>query len=268
MIRVAHSPDNDDFFFFWAIEKKLIDLNGIEFCFEQHHTERLNQLAIAAKYDVIAISTATYPSVAAKYYILSSGASVGRNYGPVVVAKRPFSLNELNQLTIAIPGESTTAALVLKRLAPGAITKEIPIVPHSAVFQALASGEVDAAVLIHEGQILYQDQNLYLIVDLGKWWQQRFKLPLVLGINLISRDLDPEQRRLLASTISHSIRYAQEHITEACRYLQARSDKIEIRTNKLIEYLSMYANEDSLSLKADALLGLKELIPGASIELV
>jgi len=271
MIKVAHSPDNDDLFYFWPIVENLIELEGLSFSFESYHTEQLNVLAKENSFDVIAISTAVYSAISEKYLILSSGASVGRNYGPTLVSINNYSLEQLNSLVIGIPGPSTTAALVLKHLAPKAKTITIPILPYSAVFAALENKSVDAAVLIHEGQISYLEHGLNLVCDLGQWWFQQTSLPLVLGLNVISRKLESSTIAKTARVISRSIEFAYQNIDAACDYLQSLPDspakRAKLSNADLKKYLNMYANADSLKLTADAIKGIEKLLPDTKVQL-
>ncbi len=258
-INVAHSPDSDDFFLFWAILNERIDCEGLSFSFVAHDTHKLNQLAQTDNYDVIAISLATYPKVANKYLILPHGACFGRNYGPIVVAKKNYTIEELNTLTIGTPGKSTTAHNILKLVAPKAETKEIPIDPYSQIFEALAKDEINAALLIHEGQLTYKEHNLKLILDLGTWWNENMNLPLPLGVNLINKALPEELITKISRVIKRSISYGMSHQKEIVSALKDLAEERKIKDfneTRLNEYLGMYANTDSLELTEE----LKEAI--------
>ncbi len=249
MIHVAHSPDSDDYFLFWAIRENKINCEELLFSFSEYNTSELNARAAAGTDDIVAISTAAYLQCRENYLVLPSGASVGRNYGPVVVSKKSFLTENLNDLVIGIPGRTTTAARVLKLIAPQAQTVEFPITPYSAAFSALRQGEVDAILLIHEGQILYKEEGLKLIVDLGVWWDETFHLPLPLGINVIQRRLGDKTIEKACRVIAASILYGLSHKEEAVRYLQQinkERENFSCNEEDLYRYLSMYANEDSL----------------------
>jgi len=168
-ISLAYSVDADDAFMFHALRAGAIDTGPLRFTHRRDHTAALNRLAIDAGADVVAVSVGVYPAIAAHYQMLPHGASVGRGFGPVVVARRPLAASDLAGLRVGIPGATTTAWLVLRLIAPEAIGVEIPIAPFGAIFDALASGAVDAALLIHEGRLLYRERGLPLVVDLGDW---------------------------------------------------------------------------------------------------
>src|SRR3954451_4901840 len=171
-ISLAYSVDADDAFMFHALRTGAIDTGPLRFVHKRDHTAALNRLAIDAGADVVAVSVGVYPAIASRYQMLPHGASIGRGFGPVVVARRPLAPGDLAGLRIGIPGATTTAWLVLRLIAPGAIGVEIPISPFAAIFDALDSGAVDAAFLIHEGRMLYRDRGVPLPVDLGAWWQE------------------------------------------------------------------------------------------------
>jgi 1,4-dihydroxy-6-naphthoate synthase len=253
-ISIAHSPDADDYFLFWALQKKMLAHEPFEFSFAELDTEDLNRSARAGKYDVCAVSVAAYPDIADQYMILSSGASVGRGYGPTLVSGAAVQVEDLQRAVIGIPGFKTTAAAVLRRLVPDASFVEIPLSPYRAVFDALETGRVEAAVLIHEGQIAYAEENLHLVTDLGKWWLQRTGLPLPLGINVIRKALGKETVDTLARLFSESVRYAREHVEtilpELFDYSQAQRGKLR-EPQRLKHYLDLYANADSIELAPD-----------------
>src|SRR5215471_15096595 len=170
MLTLAYSADADDAFMFHALRAGEIDAGGLTFVHKRDHTAALNRLAQEEGADVVAISLGAYPGVAARYQLLPHGASVGRGFGPVVVARRPMTLADLAGARVGIPGASTTAWLVLRLIQPAAVGVEIPIAPFGRIFEALAAGEVDAALLIHEGRLTYEARGLQKVVDLGEWW--------------------------------------------------------------------------------------------------
>lgn len=268
MITVAHSPDTDDFFLFWAIVGGHVDCEGLEFSFRQFDTATLNELAIEEKFDVVAVSAAAYQHLAGKYLILPHGASVGRDYGPVVVSMKELSLDDLNRSTVAIPGATTTSAAVFKKIAPQATCVEVPIEPFRLVFDYLQRGEVDAALLIHEGQISYRARGLRQVVDIGHWWQEQFGLPLPLGINVIRRSLGEEKIARVSRVLSRSIAYGLAHRE------QVLSELIELNNSReadltsaagISEYLQRYANSDTALMGKDCIEALKLLL-GAEVE--
>ena len=266
-ISVAHSPDADDYFLFWGIRKGVLE-SPFTFSFLELDTQDLNSAARGGEFDVCAISVAAYPEIARDYLILSSGASVGRGFGPALVARSEIEIEDLSGKRIGIPGRTTTAAAVLRRLVPGAETIEIPLTPYSAVFDALSTGRVDAAVLIHEGQIAYQEHGLKLLSDLGRWWQSATGLPLPLGINVIKKSLGAEAIDKLARLFRQSIEYSLQHqdqiLGELFEISQTKKQKLSSEA-QLKRYLAMYANSDSVELRADCKDAIR-LLCGSDIE--
>src|SRR3954469_17828357 len=207
-ISLAYSVDADDAFMFHALRTGAIDTGALRFVHRRDHTAALNRLAIEGGADVVAVSVGVYPAIAARYQMLPHGASVGRGFGPVVVARRPMASRDLAGLRVGIPGATTTAWLVLRLIAPEAIGVEIPIAPFGRIFDALDAGEVDAALLIHEGRMLYRDRGLHLVVDLGAWWESETGLPLPLGVNVIRAGLGAPRIARVSAVLRESIAWA------------------------------------------------------------
>jgi len=253
-ISLAYSVDADDAFMFHALEVGAIDTDGLTFTHRRAHTGALNQLAIDAAADVVAVSVGVLPAIASRYQVLPHGASVGRGYGPVVVARRPLAPRDLAGLRVGIPGASTTAWLVLRLIAPDAIGVEIPIAPFGRIFDALESGEVDAALLIHEGRMLYRQRGLHLVVDLGVWWQAESGLPLPLGINVIRSGLGGPRVAQVSAVLRASIAWALAHRGPIIRGIAAedRGDKALSDQGLIDEYLNLYANHDTAAMADDA----------------
>lgn len=254
MITIAHSPDADDYFMFWALRTGALRLEGEEFELEAYDTQDLNDLAKREAKDICAISTAVYPRIREHYRILSSGMSVGRDYGPALVAREEIALSGLNEKRIGIPGRDTTAALLLRRVAPDAETIEIPLTPYTRVFEELDSGAVDAAVLIHEGQIAFAERNLVRLCDLGKVWFEATGLPLALGVNVIHRRLGDARIAAISKLLRDCARFAVTHRAEILPVLFEQSQRSQGKLRSLEEldrYLGMYANEDSLEASGD-----------------
>ncbi|HET6147305.1 MAG TPA: MqnA/MqnD/SBP family protein [Polyangia bacterium] len=268
-ISLAYSADADDAFMFHAIRAGLIDTRGFSFTHWRGDTAALNRLALgqgpaaggaAASAgpdfiaDVVAISAGVYPRVAARYQLLPHGASVGRGFGPVVVARAPMRPAELAGVRVGIPGLTTTAWLVLRLIEPAAVPVEIPIVPFARIFDALTAGEVDAALLIHEGRLLYRERGLHRVVDLGEWWLAETGLPLPLGVNVIRRGLGPDRIVALSAVLRESIRFALDHRADLIAALAAedRGEKKLSDPALLDHYLNLYANQDTLAFAADA----------------
>lgn len=262
MIRVVHSPDADDALLFWAIRNGAIDCGNLQFEFSTADTHALNLATGKNDFDIFAISAVHYPNIADSYYPMRSGASVGRGFGPVLVTRRPCRLEELADARIAVPGLSTTAARVTRLLLPRARLHQIRIEPFDAIFRALQSDEVDAGVIIHEGQICYPRFGMYLVADLGEWWSHRFGLPLVLGINVCRRSLGGNLAAAIDDCVSRSVSYALEHLDDALgEIMQQRlaADCALTTREEFLRYLSMYANRDSIWMDHDCLQGLAAL---------
>ena len=253
-ISLAYSVDADDAFMFHAVRSGAVDPDGLTFSHRRDHTAALNHLAIAGAADVVAVSTGVYPAIADGYQILPHGASVGRGYGPVVVAPRPLAPADLNGLRVGIPGATTTAWLVLRLIAPRAIGVEIPLVPFARIFEALAAGEVDAALLIHEGRLLYRERGLHAAVELGEWWSAETGLPLPLGVNVIRRALGAPLVARVSAVLRASIAWALAHKAEMVGTLAAedRGERALAEPALIDRYLGLYANDDTAAVADDA----------------
>jgi 1,4-dihydroxy-6-naphthoate synthase len=253
-IQLAYSADADDAFMFHALRTGAIDCEGLEFEHRRGDTAGLNALAAAGGADVVAISLAAYPRVADRYLLLPHGASVGRGYGPVVVAPPGITgVADLAGRRIGIPGLDTTAFLVLRLIQPHLLPVVLPIAPFSRVFTALDAGEVDAALLIHEGRLLYEERGYARVVELGQWWLEETGLPLPLGVNVIRRSLGDETVARVSRVLRAAIRWALAHRTEVIATLaqEPRGDQALARTELLDRYLGMYANADTESMAPD-----------------
>lgn len=264
-ISIAHSPDLDDEFMFWAIKNKLVDSRGFEFSFQTADTASLNSIAKSKSADVVAVSAAIFPLVKDNYSLLSSGASIGRGYGPVVVSYQLKSLDELKNKRISVPGISTSAANLLKHILPQHLQIEVSIEPFELVFENLKNKEVDAALLIHEGQICYKekDKNLNLCLDLGQWWNEKYKLPLPLGINIINNSLPKSTRAECDLIFRESIQYAlnnKENLLIKIADSAKETRGLTLSSIKLHhQYLDMYVNKDTLEMDDDCINGLEKL---------
>jgi 1,4-dihydroxy-6-naphthoate synthase len=262
-IRLAFSPDSDDLFMFWPLLHGRIDTRGYEFHHVRADTESLNQRAQKGDLDVVAISIATYPAVAKDYLLLPHGGSVGRGYGPVVVAREPIALGDLRGKAIAVPGAGTTAYLVLRLLVPDFRPVFVPIQPYERVFRALREGDVDAALLIHEGRLTYEAQGLVRVVEIGRAWEERTGgLPLPLGGNAIRRALGPDTIADVSELLREGIRYGLSHRDELIDELLRAETRAEIGLNRelLDRYLAMYANADTLGYPDDARRAVEDLL--------
>jgi 1,4-dihydroxy-6-naphthoate synthase len=253
-IRLAFSPDSDDIFMFLALLERKIDLEGLEFLSERADTEALNARAGGGELDVCAVSIARWPSIARDYLLLSHGMSVGRGYGPVVVAQRARSLESLRGARIGVPGLRTTAYLVLRLLLPDFEAVVVPIAPYARAFDAVRTGEVDAALLIHEGRLTYEREGFTRVCDIGEGWASLTGgLPLPLGGNAIRRGLGPELVARVSRLCRASIAWALAHRDEAMATLLERDARADLALDRatLDRYLAMYANEDTLDAPAD-----------------
>lgn len=240
-ITIAHSPDSDDAFMFYALAEKRIDSGGFEFLHVLSDIETLNRQAMEEKYEVTAISFHAYAFLYEKYMLLDSGASMGDRYGPLVVSKKPIKPSNLKGKVIAIPGKMTSAYLILKLFEPDF---DSIVVPFDQVFQAVFDGRADGGLVIHEGQLTYSNVGLSKVVDLGEWWNQKTDLPLPLGGNVIRRNLGSSAISLISKILKESIKYGLEHREEALAYaLQFARDMDPLLADR---FVGMYVNERTL----------------------
>lgn len=212
-IRIAHSPDSDDAFMFYALAKEKIPTGDFIFEHILSDIETLNQEAIKGTYEVSAISFHAFPKVAERYALLDSGSSMGDGYGPMVIAKEPMDPALIAKKTVAIPGVLTTAYLALQLYQPGV---KVKVMPFDKILPAVARGEVELGLIIHEGQLTYGKEGVHCIVDLGKWWQEKTGgLPLPLGGNVIRKDLGIQTCERVAKLIKEGIQYSLNHRVQA-----------------------------------------------------
>jgi 1,4-dihydroxy-6-naphthoate synthase len=243
-ITVAHSPDSDDAFMHYALAEHKIDTGDLEFDHVLQDIQTLNERAAQGQYEVTAISTHAFAYVSDKYALLPHGASMGEGYGPMVVARQPFPLEELANKTVLIPGTMTSAYLALKLFSP---TVQTSVMPFDEILPAVAEGRAEAGLLIHEGQLTYGDFGLHEIVNLGVWWAaQTGGLPLPLGSNAIRRDLGPERLAQVSRVLRESIAYALEHREEALDYALQFARDMEGRRGLADEFVGMYVNQRTL----------------------
>ena len=211
-LTLAHSPDPDDAFMFYALAQERIDADGLRFQHVLADIETLNQKALRSTYDVTAISFHAYAYLRDRYRLLRCGASFGDGYGPLLVARAPLAATDLGKKRVAVPGTLTSAYLLLKLFAPEVETTTMQF---DRIPTAVTAGEAEAGLLIHEGQLTYAGAGLHKVVDLGEWWKQQTGLPVPLGGNAIRRDLEPELVGRIAAVLERSIRYALDHRPEA-----------------------------------------------------
>jgi 1,4-dihydroxy-6-naphthoate synthase len=239
-VRIAHSPDSDDAFMFYALTQGLLDDTGLEVRHVLQDIESLNRAAFESTYEITAISFHAYAYLHDRYRLMPSGASFGDGYGPVVVARRAMGRDELAGRRVAIPGELTTAHLALRLWGPEV---ETVVVPFDRILDAVAGGEAEAGVVIHEGQLTYEEQGLAAVVDLGAWWKGETGLPLPLGGNAIRGDLDPELTRRLCHLLTESIAYGLDHRDEALDYAIRYARGLEHDRVRSDRFVGMYVNE-------------------------
>ncbi|HEX4441558.1 MAG TPA: MqnA/MqnD/SBP family protein [Thermoanaerobaculia bacterium] len=241
-ITVAHSPDSDDAFMFYALAEGRVDTEGLAFRHELSDIESLNRRAMAGELAVTAVSFHAYAHLADRYLLLPHGASFGDGYGPVVVSRAGASgvsraAIDSGDVVVASPGAWTTAALALRLWAPGVRTEEMPF---DRIQDAVRNGEAAAGVLIHEGQLTYQDEGLAAAVDLGRWWKEETSLPLPLGGNVVRRDLGEERIGRISRVLSRSIEYGLAHreaaLDHAMRYARG------LDRSKADQFVGMYVN--------------------------
>jgi 1,4-dihydroxy-6-naphthoate synthase len=240
-IKLAHSPDSDDAFMFYALATNKVKAPGLKFTHVLCDIETLNQAADREVYDVTAISFSAYAFLHEKYALLDCGASFGDGYGPIVVAAKPMKPGELSGARIAVPGLRTSSYLALRLFEPNF---EAVVVPFDQIIDAVKAGTVDAGLLIHEGQLLFPSLGLHKAVDLGIWWQETTQLPLPLGGNVIRRALGVETGQQVARAIRESVAYGLEHREEALDYaLQFARD---MNTDLADKFVGMYVNKWTL----------------------
>jgi 1,4-dihydroxy-6-naphthoate synthase len=242
VITVGHSPDPDDAFMFYALAHDKIDTGDLMFRHELQDIETLNRRALKGELDVSAVSIHAYAFLLETYALLPSGCSMGDRYGPMVVARKPLAVGDLSTVKIAVPGTMTTAFLTLRLLLPQGFDHEV--MPFDEIIPAVASGKFDAGLIIHEGQLTFQNQGLHLIVDLGVWWQEKTGLPLPLGGNVVRRDLGIETIRNISRLIKESIRYSLNHRQDALTY--ALKYARDMDRDLADRFVGMYVNEWTL----------------------
>ncbi|HJZ69439.1 MAG TPA: MqnA/MqnD/SBP family protein [Blastocatellia bacterium] len=237
-ITLGHSPDPDDAFMFYALAADKIDTDDLAFRHVIEDIETLNRRAMNAELDVTAISIHAYAYVLDKYALLTSGASMGDNYGPLVIAREPTSLDELRRATIAVPGLMTTAYLALRLCLEEVKTV---VVPFDQIMDAVERREVDAGLLIHEGQLTYAARGFNKVIDLGAWWMSETGLPLPLGGNAIKKSLGPELIAKVSGLLRESIEYGLANRETAVRHsMKYGRGMAESLTDK---FVGMYVND-------------------------
>jgi 1,4-dihydroxy-6-naphthoate synthase len=237
-ITVAHSPDADDAFMFYALATGKVSDPDYEFIHALEDIQTLNDLALRGEYEVTAISFHAYAYVADRYALLPHGASMGDGYGPMVVAREPWMPEDLRDRRIAIPGPLTTATLVLRIWNP---ILDLVVIPFDQIMDAVQKGIVDAGLIIHEGQVTYRALGLQKVIDLGAWWSDEIGLPLPLGGNVIRKDLGTAVMRRVSFLLRESIRYGLTHREEALDYAMQFCRNMDRRLTD--RFVGMYVND-------------------------
>jgi 1,4-dihydroxy-6-naphthoate synthase len=258
-IHVGHSPDPDDAFMFHALANGKLDTGPYQFSHELIDIETLNRRALNAELELTAVSLHGYAYVTDKYALCACGASMGDNYGPMIVSREPYSIGDLKGKTIAVPGTLTTAFLALNLCLKGQPADHSPLTTHQTgqagtfryvvhpfdqILDVVARGDVDAGLIIHEGQLTYGDQGLQLVVDLGQWWKEETGLPLPLGGNAIRKDLGRPAMDEVTALLQQSIQYALDHRDEALDY--ALRFGRDLDREQADAFVGMYVNDWTL----------------------
>ena len=240
-IKLAHSPDSDDAFMFYALATHKLATPGYKYTHVLSDIQTLNEAALTETYDVTAVSFAAYPSLRDKYVLLDCGASFGENYGPIVVSSKSMRREDLAGKRIAVPGLKTTAYLTLKLFEPNF---EPVVMAFDKILDAVKNEVVEAGLLIHEGQLLFPQLGMHRVIDLGVWWHEQTGLPLPLGGNAVRRALGPALGLQIAKTIKDSVEYGLEHREEALNYAMQFARDME--TDVADKFVGMYVNRWTL----------------------
>ena len=254
-IKLAHSPDSDDAFMFYALATHKLPTPGYKYTHTLSDIQTLNEAALTETYDVTAVSFAAYPSLRDKYVLLDCGASFGEGYGPIVVSAKSLKPQDLAGKRVGVPGLKTSAYLTLKLYEPNF---EPVVMPFDKIIDAVQNNLVEAGLLIHEGQLFFPGKGLHKVIDLGIWWQEQTGLPLPLGGNAVRRALGPRLGRQIAKTIRDSVSYGLEHREEALNY--AMQFAREMDTELADKFVGMYVNKWTLGYGEKGKKAVKELI--------
>ncbi len=255
-ITIGHSPDTDDIFMVYGLVSGHIDTRGLMLDFVARDIETLNTWAKEGKLEVTAMSAHAFAYTRNRYRILTHGASMGENYGPIVVTRQPCTLDELRQMRFAIPGTLTSGFLMLRLLLGDFIYRQTRF---NAILDEVASGEADAGLIIYEGQLTFQQQGLHLAVDLGQWWhQQTGGLPFPLSINAIRTDLDATLAATVSDLLKQSVRFGLEHRQEALVYALHDNPLLDMTTAN--QFIDRYVNFRTLDMGADGKRAVAELL--------
>lgn len=240
-IHLAHSPDSDDAFMFYALADGQIDTQGLSYVHELQDIETLNSRALRGELDVTAVSIHAYAYLSERYALLPHGASMGDGYGPMLVANEPMTSEDIRGKRIAVPGMMTSAYLALRLFQPDFVPV---VVPFDQVEQAVTRGDVDAGLLIHEGQLTYKDEGLHLVADMGAWWLKKTGLPLPLGGNVIRKDMPRDVQKKVSRHLRESIAYGLDHRKNALDHAMRFARGLD--RSKADTFVGMYVNDWTL----------------------
>jgi 1,4-dihydroxy-6-naphthoate synthase len=256
-ITIAHSPDSDDAFMFYGLATNKVRVPGLKFTHTLCDIETLNHEALkgGGKYDVSAISFHAYPYMQETYALMACGGSVGEDYGPMIVANKPLTRDQIKGIKVAIPGTLTTAYLTLKLFAPDIETE---VVPFDQIIPQILAGKYDAGLIIHEGQLTYSHSGLHKVIDLGKWWREETGLPLPLGGNAIRRSLGVPLMEKVTLALRQSIQHALDHREEALEY--AMQFARDLDPHLANQFVGMYVNERTLDYGEDGKEAIRKLL--------
>ena len=244
--RVGHSPDPDDAFMFHAMTTGAINTEGREYEHVLLDIETLNKHAMDGTYEISAVSIHSFPEIADRYHLMNCGASMGEGYGPMIISNKEMSEEEAKCKVIAIPGLGTSAYLSL-RLAWGDV--KVEVVPFDEILPKVANGEFDAGLIIHEGQLTWESEGVYLVLDLGIWWNEKTGLPLPLGGNVVRKDLGVDLCESLTEDVKNSIIHSLDNPDEALEFAKKWGRGIDDETNK--EFVGMYVNKRTIDYGKD-----------------
>ena len=258
-IRIGHSPDADDAFMFYALTAGKVTIPGARVEHVLEDIESLNRRARTGELEVTAVSAATYVLVADRYRLMDAGASMGKGYGPILVAREPIAEREIPRRVVAIPGSHTTASLLLRMYLP----EEPPLieVAFDKIPSAVLEGQADLGLLIHEGQITHSSMGLVKVLDLGERWQRETGLPLPLGVNVMRRDLGEPMHVAISRGLRDSIAWAHAHVDEALEYAMRYGRGIDKETCR--RFVLMYVNDYTVTLGAEGRAALERLFTKA-----
>lgn len=233
----AHSPDSDDAYMFYGLATRKIRSRLVSFRHVLEDIESLNRKAMQGTYELTAISYHAYPYIADKYVLMAAGSSIGDGYGPILVANRSMAPEEIKGKRIAIPGTLTSAYLTMRLMEPDF---EAVVMPFDRILDAVQDHAVDLGLVIHEGQLTYSKSGFHAVVDLGKWWKQKYNLPLPLGANAMLRSLSPDIQSECCRLMSESIKYSLDNQEEAINYAMQFARDLDVRQAE--KFVGMYVN--------------------------